>query len=164
MDALKVVGQFVIEVVRDGEVIRRIKTRNTVVTAGLNSLLDVGFRNQSQITAWYCGLIADGSYSGIAASDTMASHPGWTEFTGYSDNRKAWSPGAAASGEITNGTAMSFAITGGDTLKGIFITSAATKGGSTGTLWSAKLFDSDQAVINGDTIRVTYTLALSNAT
>lgn len=157
---LKMQGSFCIEHYRDGKLLQTIKNINTIVDEGKNSILDIMFGAETQITEWYCGLIQDDNYTGIATADTMSSHAGWEEFTGYSNNRKQWEPDAASNQIITNSTPMEFAITSGNTLKGIFITSSATKGGTTGKLWSAGLFSSDLAVNISDTLRITYTLSM----
>ena len=137
---------------------------NTVVTAGKNSLLDVYLRAQTQITAWYFGIISSVSYSAIAAGDTPSSHSGWREAGNanaptYSEGVRqtaAWS--AASSGSIATSSAASFSITSSGTVKGAFLISVATKDATTGTLYSAGLFTvGDKVVSSGDTINVTYT-------
>ena len=137
---------------------------NTVVTAGKNSLLDVYLRAQTQITAWYFGIISSVSYSAIAAGDTPSSHSGWREAGNanaptYSEGVRqtaAWS--AASSGSIATSSAASFSITSSGTVKGAFLISVSTKDGTSGTLYSAGLFTvGDKVVSSGDTINVTYT-------
>jgi hypothetical protein len=153
-------GKWKLELVRDGKTIHEEVFNNGIVDVGMNSLLDVYFRNQTQIAAWYIGLVDNAGFSAFAPADTMGSHAGWTESTAYSDaNRITWSPGAAASRSITNGTPGTFNINGAATLKGIFITSNNTKGGTTGTLWSTAAFASTVTVANGDQLKVTYTLS-----
>jgi hypothetical protein len=44
------------------------------------------------------------------------------------------------------------------TVKGIFITSNNTKSGTSGKLWSTALFSADVPVVNGDQLKITYTL------
>jgi hypothetical protein len=46
---------------------------------------------------------------------------------------------------------------------GAFLTSDNTKGGTTGTLFSAADFSApgDRSVVNGDTLNVTYTFSLA---
>ena len=46
-----------------GSLLDRWRFHNDIATVGANSLLDVYFRNQSQITAWYAGLIDNASFS-----------------------------------------------------------------------------------------------------
>jgi hypothetical protein len=150
----------------DGSVRWREEIRNTVVTVGKNSLLDVYFRAQSQIATWYVGLISSVGYSAIAAADTMASHAGWTEAgpTNAPNYSQAARPtlafSAASAGSMSTSSAAAFSITATGTVKGGFITSVATKDGTTGTLYSAGLFTGgDRAVINGDTINFSVTLS-----
>jgi hypothetical protein len=56
-----------------------------------------------------------------------------------------------------------FSINATTTVGGAFLTSNDTKGGSTGTLFSAADFQApgDRSVVNGDTLNVTYTFSLS---
>lgn len=144
----------------DGVLKHKETIENTVVNAGKNSLLGIMFHADSQISAWYFGIIDNSGFSAIASGDTMASHAGWNEFTNYSNStRVAWSPGSAASQSITNGTAATFLITGSGTLNGIFLTSVSTISGSTGTLWCGTSFSSTVPVSNGDQLKVTYTVS-----
>lgn len=139
--------------------------RNTVTDAGANDLLDKYFAGSTYTAAWYVGLISSTSYTAISASDTMASHAGWTEASTnqptYSQaNRPALAFSSASSRSKATSSASAFSITGTGTAKGAFITTNNTKGGSTGILYSAGLFSGgDRAVINGDTINVSATLS-----
>jgi hypothetical protein len=152
---------------RDGSVRWEEKNRNGVTNLGFNLMLDSTFRSASisPISTWYMGLISNASFTtGLQAGDTMSSHGGWTEdSTHYTlSNRPSWTPSAAASKQITNATPVSFPInTDSTVIKGIFITSNNTLGGTTGTLWATGLFGSDQTLFNGDTLKITYTVALS---
>lgn len=133
--------------------------KNGIVDVGKNSLLDIMFRNQTQIAAWYFGLVNNSGWTAFADADTMGSHSGWTEFTTYNEStRVAWGPDASASKAITNGTVATFSITGSANLKGIFVASNSTKGGTSGTLWSTAAFGSVVPVNNGDQLKVTYTV------
>jgi hypothetical protein len=137
---------------------------NDIVNQGKNDLLDIMFSDGTQVasTGWYVGLISSSGYSALAAADTMASHAGWTEFTGYSETtRQAWGPGAAASQSITNSTPITFSITSNGTIKGLFVCTNDTKGGTTGRLWATGLWSTGDAnVVNGDSFRATYTVSL----
>ena len=161
MDQFVPAGQFGFELIRGGKLIRKSAFKNTIVDQGKNSLLDVGFRNQAQLTAWYFGIVDNNGWTSFSTADTAASHAGWTEFTTYTEaTRQAWSPGAAASASITNGTVATFNITGTGTLKGAFIISNSTKSGTSGTLWSEAAFSGGTvSVANGDQLRLTYTLS-----
>lgn len=154
-------GRFHYEVIRNGNVVASGEMQNAIVTQGKNSLLDVYFRNQTQLPNWYFGLVDNSGWTAFASGDTASSHAGWTEFVTYSEGtRQAWSPGAASSASITNGTVATFSITGTATLKGAFIISNSTKSGTSGTLWSEAAFSGGTvAVVNGDELRLTYTLS-----
>ena len=138
------------------------KFPNGIVDVGMNHILDTQFHDDTPITTWYIGLIDNASYTGLSDSDTMASHAGWIENTDYtgSANRPAWVEDAAAARAITNSTTTDFAIDASITLKGIFITgTAATVPGNTGVLWSTALFASAVSAVNGDTLKITYTVS-----
>ena len=155
-------GSYVLEHYgKDGKLKRVIRGNNGIVNVGKNKLLDVMFGAVAQITAWFVGLIQDGGFSILADSDTMASHGGWTEFTGYDEaTRVAWDEDAAANEQITNTTKAEFTINTPDTLKGLFITSDSAKSGVAGTLWATALWDDgDLVVVALDTIKITYTLS-----
>ncbi len=144
---------------------------NTVMTAGKNLALDTFLAGAAYtVVGPYLGLISSTSYSAISAADTMASHAGWLEAGGtnaptYTAPRKtaAWS--AASGGSKALSAALSFAITGSGTVKGCFLvfgTGALTTIDNTaGTLYSAGLFSGgDKAVVNTDTLNVSYTASL----
>src|SRR5574343_541174 len=86
---------------------------NTVTTEGKNKVLSTAFDGDTQITTWYLGLKGTGS---AAAGDTLASHAGWTELTGYTGNRGAITFGTASSGSLAASSAVSFSITGSATV------------------------------------------------
>jgi hypothetical protein len=155
-------GKFVVEHTdKDGNLKGVYEFNNDIVNEGRNDILGVYFHSDSQTasTSWFIGLISNSGYSALANTDTMASHAGWTEFTGYSQStRVAWGPGAASSQSITNGTPATFDINATGTVKGIFITSNSTKGGTTGKLWATALFTADVPVTSGDQLKVTYTV------
>lgn len=135
---------------------------NDITNEGKNEILDVMFSDATQTAAssWFIGLISNSGYSALAAGDTMASHSGWTEFTGYSQStRVAWGPGNPASQSITNATPATFDINASGTLKGIFVTTNSTKSGTTGKLWATGLFAADVPVSNGDQMKITYTVS-----
>jgi len=153
-------NMFKLEHARDGKIIDVQEFHNDIVTEGKNQLLDIMFRAQTQLTAWYLGLIDNSGFSALAAADVMNSHAGWTEFTNYSQaNRVQWSPIAASAGSITNTTAATFDITGSGTLYGGFVTSNNTKAGTTGRLWATAAFNTTKPVANGDQIKLTYTVS-----
>ncbi len=146
---------------KDGKLLGIYRVPNGVVDVGANHVLECEFHSGSQVLAWYIGLVDNSGYTGWATGDTMASHAGWTESTIYSaTTRPQWTCGTAASRQITNASTVDFSINASGVLKGIFITSDSTKGGTTGTLWAVALFSSTVSVSNGDTLKVTYTISI----
>ncbi len=133
---------------------------NAGTIEGLNNMLDVQFHGVAATGTWYIGLIT--GTGTLAEADTLASHAGWTEGTDYTGNRKEWTEGAANNKVITNAATVDFAINNTMTTKGAFLASSVS--GTTGTLFcTAAWTGGDQAVANGDTLKVTYTLTLANA-
>lgn len=134
---------------------------NLVVTEGLTYSLGVALASTTQLTAWYLGLKGVGS---PAAGDTMASHAGWTEITLYSQaTRPIWTPGTVTTSVDNSGSPATFSINASSTVGGVFLVSNSTKGGTTGTLFSAGDFASSQPVNNGDSLNVTWTSSIADA-
>lgn len=155
-------GRWKVEHIRDGKVIGVYDFPNDITNEGKNHIFGVQFFDVTQIasSSWFSGLISNSGYSALAAADTMASHAGWTEFTGYSQaTRPAWGQGTPASQSITNASPITYDITSSGTIKGVFITSNSTKGGTTGKLWATALFAADVPVSNGDQLKATYTVS-----
>lgn len=133
---------------------------NGIVDEGLNHLLDTQFNGGTAVDPWYVGLVNNAGFSAFANADTMASHAGWAETSAYGEaTRVEWTAGAAASRSVTNAVTLDFSINATVTIKGIFVTSVSTKGGTTGVLWSTAAFTSTIAAENGDTLKVTYTIS-----
>lgn len=126
--------------------------RNTVTTVGKNDALDKYLAGSAYTAAWYIGLVDAAGFSAYAAGDTMASHAGWTEWTNYSEGTRqaaTWGT-AASSGSKTTSAASVFTMSGSGTLKGLFLVTNSTKGGTTGVLYSAGSFtEGDRPVANG---------------
>ena len=136
------------------------KTKNVITNVGKNSILDVGLGGVAQIDPWYIGLVNNAGFTAFAVTDTMSSHAGWTEWQSYTEaNRVEWTSGAATAQSITNATPADFNQSASGTLKGIFITSNNTKGGTTGTLWSGASFATPIVVANTDLLKITYTVS-----
>jgi hypothetical protein len=137
---------------------------NGAATVGLNLMLNVMFRGTTASTAWYVGLIDDSGFTATASGDTMSSHAGWSESTAYSNStRVQWSPGAAASGSLTNSSAMAFTINATATVRGIFVCDVSTKSTTTGNLWATATESSGRAVSSGQQLQVYYTVTLTPA-
>lgn len=136
---------------------------NLVTTVGKNDALDKYLAGSTYTAAWYLGLIGSASYTtGPAAGDTAASHGGWAEDQNYSQGARPTASFAAASGgSKALSSAAVFSMNSNVTIKGCFLITNATKGGTTGILYSAGLFTGgDKVVQNGDTLNVSYTASL----
>ena len=136
---------------------------NLVTTVGKNNMLDNHLAGSAYTAAWYMGLISLTSYTtGPALADTMALHNGWAEDQNYTQAARpttAWN--AAASGSKALSAGIVFTMNAATTIKGCFLNSVSTKGGTTGTLFSAGLFTGgDQPVVSGNTLTVSYTASV----
>ena len=153
---------------KDGNLKWEDENHNLVVNQGLQYMCGTALTSVTQITTWYIGLYGAGASNTPAAGDTMASHAGWTEVTPYSNaNRPTCTFATATTANpsvATNSASVAvFNINATQVVGGAFLTSSNTKGGSTGTLFSAADFSSpgDRSVTSGDTLNVTYTLSLA---
>ncbi len=162
VDLMHLRGAVGLEHWRGGKHLQTYAAPNDITNEGKNTLFEVMFHDGTQIASasWFLGLVSNSGFSAYAAADTMASHSGWVEFTGYSQaTRVAWGPGAAASQSITNASPATFDINASGTVKGVFVTSNSTKSGTTGKLWATASFAADVPVSNGDQLRATYTVS-----
>jgi hypothetical protein len=153
---------------KDGNFKWQAESKNLVVNVGLQYMAGSALTSVAQITTWYLGLYGAGASNTPAASDTMASHAGWTEVTTYSNANRVTATfvtATAANPSVVTNTASPavFNINGTATVGGAFLTSENTKGGTTGTLFSAADFGApgDRSVVNSDTLSVTYTFSLA---
>jgi hypothetical protein len=164
-----VVGHYTVTCTdADGNVKWEEAFPNLVVNVGKTNLLSTYFTGSSYTATWYLGLVDGGSSPTYNAADTMASHSGWTENTGYSNSTRpapTWGSasasgggaGTAGTGTIST-TATAFSINATGTIAGAFLVTNSTKGGTTGTLYSAGSFTTgNRSVLSGDTLNVTYT-------
>ncbi len=175
---LDIAGHYVVEHFRNGERINSYHFPNGIVNEGKNHLLDVHFHAIAAMTTWYMGLVDDLNFSALDATDTYddIDQPGngWDEFALYTDpgnadsatTRPSWDEAAASAQAITNNTVTVYDITGSGTVKGLFLcagTNANLKGnndaGVAHKLWATALFSGDVAVLNGDQLKVTYTVS-----
>ena len=153
---------------KDGNLKWEDESKNLVVNVGLQYMAGTALTSVTQITTWYIGLYGAASSNDPAAGDTMSSHAGWIEVTAYSQANRPTATFATATtanpSVVTNSASpASFSINGTTTVGGAFLTSNNTKGGTTGTLFSAADFQSpgDRSVVNGDVLSVTYTFSLA---
>lgn len=141
---------------------------NVVTTVGGNLALDTYLAGSAYtVTGPFMGIIGAVGYSGVPViGDTMASHATWTEAgvtnaPTYTGPRKTIAWNAAAAKSKSPSSAPVFTFTGSGTAKGVFLVygsgAVSTIDSTAGTLYSAGLFSGgDQAVVNTNTVTVTY--------
>jgi hypothetical protein len=136
---------------------------NDVVDVGAHKLLLDMFDSGTQSANWYLGLVNNSAFSAFSNDDTMSSHAGWTEYTGYTEGiRQEWEPDAPASRAIVNGTTVDFSINATATLRGAFLVDDDGDPTPTvGTLWATMEFTAPKAVDNGTVLRLTYTIEVA---
>lgn len=149
----------------DGTLRWKDTARNTVVLEGLDDFLEKYYRSSGYTAQHYCFLT--NATPVFAPSDTMATHPGWTELTQYSEaNRPLLQMGAAASQVMNNASnratyslnAASLTIGGGG------VTDNATKGGTSGLLVGGAALDGgNKPAGNGDTFLFTVEATIAAA-
>ena len=94
----------------------------------------------------------------------MASHAGWAEITAYTQaSRIALQMADASGGSMTNSANRAvFTASGSFTAFGCFLTSNATKGGTTGLMLNVANFGAgSQARTAGQVLRVQATLSIA---
>ena len=169
-EGVKATGRFFIECFdKDGKLKWTDESKNLVVNVGLQYMAGTALDGSTaRITTWYLGLYGAASSNNPAAGDTMSSHAGWTEVTDYTEATRPTATFVAATtanpSVVTNSASKAqFTMNATTTVGGAFLTSNNTKGGTTGTLFSAKDFSSpgDRNVVSGDVVLVTYTFSLS---
>ena len=169
-EGLKATGKFLIECYdKDGKLKWADESKNLVVNVGLQYMAGTSLDGSTaRITSWYLGLYGAASSNNPAAGDTMSSHAGWTEVTDYTEATRPAATFVAATtanpSVVTNSASKAqFTMNATVTVGGAFLTSNNTKGGTSGTLFSAKDFSSpgDRSVVSGDVVLVTYTFSLA---
>ena len=169
-EGLKATGKFLIECYdKDGKLKWMDESKNLVVNVGLQYMAGTALDGSTtRITTWYLGLYGAAASNNPAAGDTMSSHAGWTEVTDYTEANRPTATFVAATtanpSVVTNSASKAqFTMNNTVTVGGAFLTSNNTKGGTSGTLFSAKDFSSpgDRSVVSGDVVLVTYTFSLA---
>ena len=152
---------------KDGNLKWEDWAHNLVVNAGLQDMNTQYFKGSNYSATWYLGLVNNSPAPSYNANDTLSSHAGWNETTGYSGNRKAVTFGTASTADPSvidnSGSPAQFSINTTVTVAGAFLASVAT--GTSGILFSVSTFQSPGArsVVNGDTLSVTYQFSLDAA-
>lgn len=145
-----------------GIITQTVFTQNGITDQGMDDLLDVAFRAQTQHTVWYMALIDGAGTQTLAAADVGGTHAGWTENTNHTGGaRISWtgSLSAASSRSITNSSTLDYAYTTTEEIHGIFLINHLTADTASEILWSTAPFSTEVTVNNGDTLKITYTVS-----
>jgi len=151
-----------VECWRSGKLIWTESFHNLVTTVGKNKILDACFKTGEAANQWFIGLTNNSGFSAYALTDTMSSHPGWTEATPYSNaTRPAFVASAPSGGSMNNIASRAvYTINATGVIRGAFLVDNSTKGGSTGTLYGIGDFTiSTRSVLIGDILNLTVTLS-----
>ena len=140
---------------------------NLVTNEGLNHILDVILHGSTQITTWYVAPF--NTNTTILATHTYAA-PGYTETSNYDEaTRQAYNEAAASGQSITNSAnPATITCSATETVYGCGLVgggSAPTTKGNTaggGTLLCAVLFSTARAVVDNDSLEITYTLSAAD--
>jgi len=136
---------------------------NLVVNEGLNDNLDKYFKGSAYNAAFFVGLT--GTTPAFASGDTLAAHPGWTEFDNYTETERPDLILGAVSGQAIDNSASRATFTldaGGGTIGGAFVATDDTKSGAAGTLYGGASFPADRTLLQGDQLLVTVILSAAS--
>lgn len=136
----------------------RVNVPNMVTYEGCNWLLNVNFRGTIPSPVIYLGIITNTLYTGVANTDTYASHPGWSEWTALSSaTRPSFLVTAPANGGLLTGSSPStLNITADGQVRGCFLSTASGVGTITGgILYNTVVALTGLTVENGGVLQVT---------
>lgn len=153
---------------RAGKIVHDIEIPNGVTDQGANRILDLFFLNAAN-TTWDIGLIDNAGFTAVAASDTAASHAGWSQLVVSSPATVTevmlaavvnGANGAKVTQDFTapNYYGAQFVITSAGTLKGVYRISTP------GTfLWATAILAGTVALSVSDVLWIQYTVACTTS-
>lgn len=147
---------------KEGELLWTEEIDNLVTDEGVNFLLEKFFRGANYTAGWYIGLVNDGGT--FSTSDIASAHAGWTENVSYSAmNRPDAVFGPIGSKATDNaGSKAVFTMTANAAIMGVFLSSVATKGATSGALYAEAAFASGPKSLAIDAV-LTVTVSVSGA-
>ena len=145
-----------------GRIFKEFDFSNLIPNAALDAL---NGGTVSPATALYCGLIT-GPSATISATDTAASHAGWTENVSYgggSPVRQTWTHNASSGGIITTSSACVFTLSSTVSIQGGFLSTVSTASSTSGLLFAEALFSGGAITIpSGQQLQISYTYTLAS--
>lgn len=144
-----------------GDLVSQTEHINLIPVEGLNYIVETALKNGTPVPAVYVGLFS-GDYTPTAL-DTMATFPAAaTESTAYSSTtRPVVTLGSVSNGAVDNTAAVNTftGTTDGTLIRGGFVSSSPTKGGTSGVLLSAVRFSTPKALDSGGRLEVSVVFA-----
>ena len=144
---------------------------NTFTTEGMARIINIVFRAQTTESAIYCGIFK--SNVTPAVGDTAAAKLGAAgtygecqdaDYDSPATNKPAYTIVSTSTASCTNAASpASFTMNASITIYGAFLSTAAAKTATSGTLFCAKAFSSSRAVIADDVLAVTYTISCTTS-
>jgi len=144
---------------------------NTFTTEGMARILNIVFRAQTTESAIYCGIFKNNVTP--AVGDTAAVKLGAAgtygecqdaDYDSPATNKPAYTIASTSTASCTNAaSAASFTINASITIYGAFLSTAAAKTATSGTLFCAKAFSSSRAVIADDVLSVVYVISCTTS-
>ena len=163
MSSFNIGGHFLVDCVDEfGSVIWSSPAKNSITNAAILSILSDRYCAGTQYTSWYIMLVDNNGFTAFSTSDTMSSHPGWSELSSanYSNTtRVQWIPGSPSAGSVTNPSSSNYNMipSGTVVVYGLALVTNNTAGGTSGLLEATAAFLSGpQSCKNGDVLRITY--------
>lgn len=156
---------------RYGKLIHTQTGRNTFTTEGMARILNIVFRAQTTESAIYVGIfknnvtpaVGDTASAKLGAAGTYGECQD-ADYDSPATNKPAYTIASTSTASCTNAaSAASFTMNASITVYGAFLSSAAAKTATTGTLFCAKAFSTARAVIADDVLAVTYVLSLTTS-
>lgn len=138
---------------------------NLVVDEGIYYLFDVAFFGSEERADWYCSLFKEsvGLIRGPQKTDTMLSHDGWSEYTGWVNWKRPIinfkHPNERQTTTSLVSDPLQFIIGDNNVVNGCFMVTHDNKGiDSIGKLYGVSSFSSPRSVSPGDAINIVITL------
>ena len=157
---------------RDGKLLHHCdQGGNTFTTEGMARILNIVFRAQTTESAIYVGIFK--SNVTPAVGDTAAAKLGAAgtygecqdaDYDSPATNKPAYTIVSTSTASCTNAASpASFTMNASITVYGAFLSTAAAKTATSGTLFCAKAFSSSRAVIADDVLSVTYVISCTTS-
>lgn len=149
-----------------GDTLETATCENLVPIEGLNHMLSSEFKGGSQVTSWYIAPFGN-DYTPLA-TDTAALFPGAlvaSEITAYTQGTRVdFTSGTPSGGVLSNtGAEAEFTFPGETTVRGLFMSSVATKGATSGVLISAAKLSSALTIPAASTLKVSADFTLTSS-